>query len=69
MATLNDVKTLARQLGITFTDHDQAFDLDSATNAPLRLEGTFRKVSAGIDGAYESLVKLQANLSKLSPPK
>ncbi len=65
MATLNDVKALAAQLGITFTDHGQAFDLESAIDAPLQFEGTFRKVQAGIDGAHDALVKHQASLSKL----
>jgi hypothetical protein len=65
MATLNDIKALAGQLGITFTDHDQAFDLDSQSDAPLRFEGTYRKVQAGIDGAYDGLARLQANLSTL----
>lgn len=65
MATLNEVKTLARQLGITFTDHDQAFDLDSQANAPLQFGATFRKVQAGIDGAYDSLLRYQANLNTL----
>ncbi len=69
MATLNDVKALAAQLGITFTDHGQAFDLDSKADAPLRFEGTFRKVQAGIDGAYNGLAKHQANLDKLPSRK
>lgn len=69
MATLNDVKTLAAQLGVTFTDHGQAFDLDSKADAPLQFEGTFRKVQAGIDGAYDGLVKHQANMSKLPSRK
>lgn len=61
MATLTDVKNLAALLEVTFTDHGQAFDLDQ----PLALEGTYRKVQAGIDVAYGDLVRLQTRLGNV----
>lgn len=64
-ATLDDIKALAAQMDILFTEYAQAFDLDSKPDAPLRLEATYRKVQAGIDIAYNTLVRLMANLSKL----
>jgi len=61
--TLEDVKSLAAQLGVTITLHGQSFDLDK--QEPLAFEGTYRKVQAGIDAAYNSLVRYQANLSNI----
>lgn len=58
MAALSDVTRLAAQLGVAFTDHGGAFDLEK----PLALEGTSRKVQAGIDPAYGDLVRLHTRL-------
>jgi hypothetical protein len=63
MATLNDVISLAAQMGVTITLHGQSFDLDK--QEPLTLEGTYRKVQAGIDAAYSDLVRHQTGLSKI----
>ena len=61
--TLEDVKRLAAQLGVTITLHGPSFDLDK--QEPLALKGTYRKGQAGIDAAYSSLVRYQANLSTI----
>lgn len=61
--TLEDVKSLAAQLDVTFTDNGPSFDLEK--QEPLALEGTYRKEQAGIDAAYSSLVRYQANLSTI----
>jgi len=65
--TIEHVKALAAQMGVTFTDNGQSFDLDK--QEPLRLEGTYRNTQTGIDSAYGSLVRHQTSLSKLSAHK
>src|SRR5258708_37073745 len=61
--TLEDVKSLAAQLDVTFTDNGHSFDLDK--QEPFALEGTYCKEQAGIDAAYTSLVRYQANLDTI----
>jgi hypothetical protein len=57
------VEELAAKLGITFTGHEQAFDLDTPEGAEWRLNGTYRSVTAGITGAYADLIHYQERTS------
>ena len=64
--TIEDVKKLARELAVKFTDGtvEGWFDLDK--QEPLRLEGTYRSDNqAGINEAYGALVRYKENLRKI----
>jgi hypothetical protein len=55
--TLNDVKALAAQLGVTFTHNRDSFDLEKS--APVADHGTYPNNQAGINAAFSALVQLQ----------
>jgi hypothetical protein len=61
--TLDDVKRLAGQLGVTFTRNRDSFDLDKST--PLEVHGTYRTNQAGINAAFTVLVHLQEGERRL----
>jgi hypothetical protein len=63
--TLRDVEQLAAQLGITFTDYEQAFDLDTPEDAEWRLNGTYRAIPAGIAGAYGDLARYRDRIASI----
>ena len=56
---LTAIEELAAKLGITFTRHEDAFDLDTPEDAEWRLNGTYRSTPAGITAAYADLVHYQ----------
>jgi hypothetical protein len=58
--TLDDIKRLARDLGVTFTDNRDSFDLDKDT-AP-EVHGTYRNNQAGINASFSVLVRLQDSM-------
>ena len=64
--TLQEVETLAHQLGVTYTgsNNGQWFDLDR-TETP-QLTGTYRTVQTGIDNAYGDLRRLQLTLQAIT---
>ena len=55
--TLDDVRRLAGQLGVTFTSNRDSFDLDKST--PLEVHETYRNNQAGINAAWSVLAYLQ----------
>ena len=59
------VEELAAKLGITFTRHEQAFDLDTSEDAEWRLNGTYRSIPAGIASAYGDLIRCQERINQL----
>ena len=59
---LATVEELAAKLSITFTQHEEAFDLDTPENAEWRLNGTYRSIPAGITAAYADLVHYQERI-------
>ena len=61
--TLDDIKRLAQQLGVTFTTNRDAFDLDKST--PLEIHGTYRANQAGINASFSVLVHLQESERRL----
>ena len=56
-ATLDDVRRLARQLGVMLTEHRDSFDLDRHTS--LEVHETYRSNQDGINAAWSVLVHLQ----------
>ena len=52
--TLADIQRLARELGVSFTDNRDTFDLDKQEP---RLAGTYRNTQAGINAAFSTLVR------------
>ena len=52
--TLDDIKRLAREMGVRFTDNRDSFDLDKREP---RLTGTYRNNQAGINAAFSTLVR------------
>ena len=63
---LTAVEELAAKLSITFTQHEETFDLDTPENAEWRLNGTYRSIPAGITAAYADLIQYQARSSNSS---
>lgn len=57
------VQELAAKLGITFTRHEEAFDLDTPESAEWRLYGTYRSIPAGTTTAYADLIHYQERVS------
>jgi len=55
--TLEDIKQLAAELGVTFTPNRDSFDLDKGTQ--FEVHGTYRNNQAGINAAFSVLVRLQ----------
>ena len=64
---LTAVEELAAKLGITFTRHEQAFDLDTPENAEWELNGTYRSTPTGIAGAYDDLVRYRERIGHIVP--
>jgi hypothetical protein len=54
LPTLDDIKRLAVEMGVTFTSHRDSFDLDK--QEPW-LAGTYRNTQAGINAAFNVLVR------------
>ena len=52
--TIEDIKRLARQFDVTFTDNRDTFDLDKSEP---RISGTYRNNQAGINAAHNTLVR------------
>lgn len=61
--TLDDIKRLAAQLGVTFTANRDSFDLDKS--APIEVHGTYRNNQAGINASFSVLVRLQDSERRL----
>jgi len=64
---LHDVQQLAAQLKITFSggnEQEEWFDLDTSADALFGLNGTYRKSSEGITGAYGDLVRYQERITQ-----
>ena len=65
--TLHNVQQLATQLKITFSggnEQEEWFDLDTGTDALFGLNGTYRKSTEGIIGAYGDLVRYQERITQ-----
>lgn len=54
LPTLDDIKRLALEMGVTFTANRDSFDLDKQEP---RLVGTYRNTQAGINAAWNALVR------------
>lgn len=67
LEALSPVEKLAAQLGITFTQHEQAFDLDTPDSAEWGLNGTYRSTPTGIASAYDDLVRYRDRISQVEP--
>lgn len=59
------IEALAEELGITFTKHPEAFDLDTPDGAEWSLNGTYRASTAGITGAYGDLVRYRDRIASI----
>jgi hypothetical protein len=66
--TLNDVRQLAAQFGIAFTDggeDDTWFDLDTSPDTQWGLNGTYQKSAAGVTTAYSDLIRYRDRINQV----
>ena len=64
--TLSDIKSLAEQLGVTFSGSEQQswFDLDRDESPSLN--GTYQNTTLGIAAAYDDLERHQMTMRSVS---
>lgn len=67
LPTLDDIKRLAEELGVTFVTNRDSFDLDTSDPTTWELHGTYRSNQGGYNAAFSALVHLQENQRRSDP--